>query len=235
MAKPNIHTHRQKCIFMTFFFKERGDVCLPKLKFVGNRDGVLGNPKNWNWTGKTGTKWILHIRLKQLVCSVVVSSGCTIQTLEFFVLDNQARKMCYPFYCLHRLESAPLYRTLYVVQIFPSHSGELQNGSTARTRGKLAETQFLPDPLDEIPLHCYNMQRHGNNTVRLESFIYGLRPRSRVKIIKKNYNVTIRGHNGPHSSDMQLQLKSPQLGRMGKDILNVWASLTYRTLLSGSD
>ena len=79
------------------------------------------------------------------------------------------------------------------------------------------------------------MQRYGKNTVRLESFIYGLRPRSRVTITRKNYNVTIRGRNGSHFSDMQIELQDPQLGRMGKAILNVWSSPTYRTALSGSD
>ena len=152
------------------------------------------------------------------------------------LLENEVRRKCYLFYCLHGLESTPLYSTLYVVQLFPSHSGgELQTGSIARTRGNLAETQFLSVTLEEIPLRCYNTQRYGKNTIRLESFLYGLRPRSSVKMIRKNYNVTIRGHNGSHSSDKQIQLQSPRLGRMGKAILNVWDSLTYRTPLGGSD
>jgi len=40
---------------------------------------------------------------------------------------------------------------------------------------------------------------------------------------------------GTHSSNAQIQLHYPQLDRMCKAILNVWARLTYRTLLSGSD
>jgi hypothetical protein len=127
MTKPNVRTHCQKRIFITFSKKRGGgDIWLAKLKFMGHRDGVLGNPQNRNWTGKTGTKWILHIRFKQLVCSVVVSSGFTVKT-EFFLLENQARKMWYPFYCLHRLESTSLYCTLYVVQFFPSLSGGTPN------------------------------------------------------------------------------------------------------------
>jgi hypothetical protein len=116
------HHGEAKCLypssemyFYEFFLKKKrggGDTCLPKLKFVGHQDGVLGNPQNRNWTRKTATKWILHIRLKEFVCSVVVSSGCTVHTLEIFVLEKEARKMCYPFYCLHKLESTPLYRVI---------------------------------------------------------------------------------------------------------------------------